>query len=276
MKGVKMNKSVCLLVAVFLVVTLLIAPMFVSGFDVKVKTMANHKVGIQILDVSQVYYLLESFYKNSGDTGIVDYSYTTDKEVVNVRVLVSKGNTTLYYEKYENVPTNVPFVVELIPGVTPGNTTETNTTEAETNQTAAENQTVAETAEETSDIENKSGLTGKAIFEDVKEVVFSKTTYYILGIIVLGIAAFFIFRKVRKMDFSGFSHHTPKYVGGSSKGGSERLVIKSDDKALLSAERKVREAQEEISKLKERKNKLADAERRFEADKKELEKLRGY
>ena len=83
----------------------------------------------------------------------------------------------------------------------------------------------------------------------------------IFGIIIL-------IRKIKSM---------PSSMGESKKSKGDVAVISNKmEKELVEAERKIKEAQETIDFIKNKKSKVSEAERRFEEAKKELERLRRY
>ena len=66
-------------------------------------------------------------------------------------------------------------------------------------------------------------------------------------------------------------------MGESKKSKGDVAVISNKmEKELVEAERKIKEAQETIDFIKNKKSKVSEAERRFEEAKKELERLRRY
>ena len=102
---------------------------------------------------------------------------------------------------------------------------------------------------------------------------------YVVGAVVIVFAIIFGFsfikRKIGGIHFGGSSARS----GGDIvlKGKEDKESRGYADKALLDAERKIKEAQATIDNIMNRKKRLADAERKFEESRRELEKLKkGY
>ena len=160
-------------------------------------------------------------------------------------------------------------------------TTQTNTTINETTT----NTTTNTTSETTS---TNSAITGKAII-DYKEV-FSKSKYYIFGAIaflILGLMAFMIIKKRKAKDSNPYSSEkftykkldtkinqaeTDSFLSKITRSTSSSVSPASSGK-IDEAERKIKELQNEINKMKNEQI-IKEAERKLEQDKQDLEKLR--
>lgn len=240
---------------------------FISSADtqVTIKTVPNHNVDISFLRHAQGYSLIESFHKTSGTNGNVSLVFSTSEEKFDVRVWIKKDNEIIVYKKFEEgYVSGNPLELEVYPewyleqleienemkaknAETPSETENLSVLKnvSENQKNATSNKTIVENAEENSS--SSEGITG--FFVSVKEGISKKTIYY-AGAFVLLIAlfaiGFFTARKIRNYFPSG------NYGGVKIRKLSDR--IKEEQKANLeiieAAEKRIKEAQEEIEKIK--------------------------
>ncbi|MCX6749048.1 MAG: hypothetical protein NT076_05590 [Candidatus Pacearchaeota archaeon] len=126
---------------------------------------------------------------------------------------------------------------------------------------------VQETITPTSD----TTATGNSVLENIPfKAIGMYAAYIIGGIIIIGILIIFIMKvavpfiqsnPLKKAEFSGYS--------------SINLKDKNVERDLEKAEIKLKEAQVEIDKIKNKRNEVKDAEAKFLAAKKELERVKG-
>jgi len=148
---------------------------------------------------------------------------------------------------------------------------EEETTEEETEGTTTEEETVEEitTEEETEETTTGQAVTGSAVAK-TKEFIL-KSKYYIFELVALIILVFVILtiykhRKTLSKEFKKAGDIKIIKPGGVFGGGTAGQ--------LADAEKKLAQAQKEIMDIKNQ-GKIAEAQKKLEADKAELEKLRG-
>jgi len=127
------------------------------------------------------------------------------------------------------------------------------------------NETVEEVVEETTEEDANVGAGFVSFFtglaSSVGQRVFSKTTYYVLGAIVLGLLIFIFIKKAPSMMSR---EGAPRPSGGLGFFDSRRLA---------SAERRIVLAQSEINKIKGR-DRTSRAEKRFQREKERFERAK--
>lgn len=267
-----MKKSV-----LYLAIVILITPLILADVDLKIKTLPDYKISVFIRNVGELS-TLESFHQNTGDGNVV-ISSDIALEGVDLLVILKKDGIEMLNKKFSEVPTSKIININFIPGdvkIVESFEEKENETSNETNVSAnvsgsdvsdeAEKERANESKEKTEEISvteiKGPSITGKAI-ENVKNVIFSKTTYYIIGVIVIvGVLVFLIYLKRKKLS-SGFK--TIKY--------SEYNKRQDHDKRLDDAEKKLDSARKELDEIKSKEVRLNEARERFRKDQKELTKL---
>ncbi|MEK6830639.1 MAG: hypothetical protein AABX77_01270 [Nanoarchaeota archaeon] len=261
---------------------ILIAMPMILAIDISIKTLPDHRISVIIRNAGELT-SLDSSHQNTGD-GNVFVSSEVSADPIDLLVTLKKDNIKLMDKKFEGVSTAKLINLKFIPGEKPEivesfeekkNDTEVNSNNSvgneggvegvetkieETEQLEETKESVQEVVEET---QTKPGITSKAI-ENVKDIVSSKTLYYIIGgILVIGVL-FFVMRFARNRVDTG-SFRVTKLSSLTSH--------TSHDKKLEDAERKLDEAKKEIDEIRNRKSKLEEARERFRKDKRELERL---
>ena len=260
-------------ILVCLLFVILVMPLFLA-LDLNIKTLPGHKISVIIRAVGQLS-SLDSYHQETGD-GNVFISSEVSEDPVDLLVTLKKDDINILNKKFEGVSTAKLININFVPGEEIGifdkkekNETQVNVTESNASvQTSndAENSNDAEKiTNQTSEIEGveeveKPGITSKAI-ENIKDIVTSKTTYYIIAGIVAVVILFFAVRFTR----GRFPPESFRVTKLSS--------ISSHDKRLEDAERKLDDAKKELDEIKNRKNKLEEARERFKRDQKELASL---
>lgn len=270
-----MKKGALLYLSIAIVI--LIIPIILADVDMKIKTLPDYKISVFIRNVGELS-TLESFHQNTGDGNVV-ISSDIALEEVDLLVILKKDGIEMLNKKFSEVPTSKIININFIPGdakIVESFEEKKNETSNETNVSAnvssseisneTEKEGIKESKEKTEEIsvtEIKEPLiTGKAI-EDVKNVIFSKTTYYIIGVIVIvGVLVFLIYLRRKKLPI-GFK--TIKYSEYSKK--------QDHDKRLDDAEKKLDSARRELDEIKSREVRLRETRERFRKDQKELAKL---
>lgn len=260
--------------------------------EIIVNTLPNHRVDISALRVSEnPYDLIESFHENSGEEGVVSVTLSSDESTFNLAVWVKQDNSIVKYEKFEDeFPAGEPVNLELYPdwylkqkeiekqmaernspSVSSSVSAESNNTDNETTETIPLKNTSSNNAVDKTN-SNESGnkisffnVAGSAVFGE-EGLLSKKTVYYIIGGIVLIVLVFIGLKFVKKMKGKSGSYF--------NSGG------KSDMDLIAADERKIREAKEEIERIKSRENnsekekKILEAKKKLIDDEKELIRLR--
>jgi hypothetical protein len=262
-------------IAIIILGIILLNAVFISGVEIKIKTLHNHKLSVQILETGQVYNLLDSYHKSSGTEGEVIISPQLSAAEVDLKLTLSFNGQTTFMGRMNKVSilnpvtidftTSEPKIIQEAPPVTEPIANLTNETIA--NETEVLNETL-----ETVEIkESKLMMTGLNILEKTKELALSKMTYYVVGgffiMIILGFGVVLVIKKKPFHRSSETFKVTPlsALVGAGSDDRDSRLI---------EAERKIKEAQAELENIRDKKRKLKEAQDRYEASRAELERLK--
>jgi hypothetical protein len=276
-----------ILLTLFLVALFLAPIITASTTEITVKTKSDHKLLVTILQSGEVYSVIQSFapYKNTGTLGQVKYTLTTSEKSVNIKLdLIAKDGTGVLNKNLEDVPTGEPIFINLFPGnvtfttgnsVTGGvaNTANTTPISAASNTTNSTNETT-QTAKIAAPVLNDKINTSKSNFSIsgyVSQLYKNnlKTILYIIIIIGIIIAILIVVFIVRKLPRRNTDHYITRHKPESTPSSS--------NPSLIQAERKLKEAQQQIESIKRRNDEIRDAERKLHEDSIRLEKLkRGY
>ncbi len=269
-----MRAEKVLLIAVLVVLLLPIA----AALDTKinVRTYTDHKVSIFIYENGQLT-LLDSHHADSGESGEVSYTYTSSVENLDVSVKITKNGERIMLEKFEDITAGE----ELFLRVEPDNVLRDyrdleQAAEAETNETG--NVTEETVVEETNETGNVTEETVEAINEEEEETDATITgnavsgsdgisltfIYYIVGFIVLVGVVVLIILGIKKWRASA----TP-----TSKEKTKQYFSYPKNREIEEAEKKIREAQRELNKIKNE-GKIREAEMKLQEDKKNLQRLK--
>ena len=281
-----MNKVVCILIS--LLIVLLVLPMVVAkSTEINVKTLPYHDVLLVILEPTEQYQLIESINSFSYNEGIAKATHTSEKNEIGIRIIVKSSDQTVFSERFDNYETGKTLYFVLLEDEVSGgyepfeginekdSESEENTTE-ESNSTALENNNELEgDVEETKEEADSKSVTGQTITENKNKKGlslsdFPKYIYYIIGAVILvGLIGLLVLKSL----ISGKPPHIQFLNFKKDKSNVPSFNVSSMEKELLKAERKLREAQVEINRLKNR-DKIVVAEKKLEEDRKELEKLK--
>jgi len=261
-------------ILVFALILFLVMPVIIAyRTEVTIKTEPNMLVSISVADPATGNELFSSFERANAQ-GIYEKSISTAIKEIDI-FIVSKDNQNVIIGQQDIMghtagdPINLNFV-----------SSEEETEEATGNETGVgnenqeeiiieEQESIEETESKTEESVKEKGagggaLSGLTIFGE--EGIFSKTTYYIIGIVfIVGILVFFIARRVMKGGIPSAQNIIVRKQSELESGVSNREIH--------AAEKKIREAQEELNRLKNQ-EKIREAERKLEEDKKELERLK--
>ncbi|MFA4953577.1 MAG: hypothetical protein WC584_05115 [Candidatus Pacearchaeota archaeon] len=225
-----------------LVMLLVLSTSFVyAGTKVTIKTLQYHQVEVIVADGTIADYSKIGNFKGDADQyGDFTFNVDTSKSLINLYVHVKRYSEEIASETFMGEKIGSPINLEVAPEgyelietpkVTSNKTliNETAENETETNQTLLEDE-----------LDNFK-LTGYSIGDFFK----SKTFYYSVGIIVLLVIIFFVVRFLRRRS----SNREPKEIVVRKL--SEIQQGKTDDyKSVIDdAEKKIREAQSELGRL---------------------------
>jgi hypothetical protein len=250
------------LLLMFSVISTVVA-LDVTKTELTIKTEPQHNLDIKIFNADNDKKVQSFLGKETGDSGEVKVSISSIgvKEIY-ITLNVKKGNLKVFDETYETYPTGKPITLNIDPYPKP-----------EENVTANES-VVSETINKTEVEENytkeKTGITGKTIGNKIGRV-FSKEILIILVVIIIaGFAIYFVVKLIRK---KGFPQNI--IVRKQSELVAEREKLKEESKEddkLASIEKKLRALLEDVIKMRN-KDKIEEAKKRLEGDRRELEKL---
>lgn len=292
----------------FIFLLMLLTPM-ISAADtaITIQTLPEHDVDVSVLKPVEGYSLIESFHKPSDSNGTLSITFSTTESEFNVRVWLKKDNTIIVYKKFEeNYPVGEPLTLEVYPDwylkqkeieASMKKVDETQTTTGETTSQEEETTNGSVTEENTEEQEEKqenlttktegknssalNGITG--FFTSIKSGISKKIIYSVIAfvsVIALFSVSFLVIRRIRNSK--------PKEVKGIKvKKLSDKIKEKkqeqekSDADLIADYEQRIKEAEEQIEKIKnktndsERRKKIAEVKKKLIADEQELMKLRG-
>ena len=272
---------------VVILLVLLVVPMVLATTTtINIKTRPEHDVILKTLDPNPgegEKNILEPLFEGSTDAnGEVSFISHASKSTINIWIAVLKNDVRVpindkTYHEFKNNPTGgvINLEVKEKPLEPEVNETESNETEEVVEEVAEEEtEEVEEPVIEEQEIEEEkegSKVIG-AIVGSGKAIVSSKMAYFIGGIIFAGILYLIVFAAQKKLKFKKGGTYLDFKIKDNKK---EELKdkIEDKDKELADAERKIEEAKAELDDIRNRKTKLQEARERFERDKKELGRL---
>lgn len=263
---------------IILLIALLMIPIIIADNSIiTIKTRPYYKVLVSVFKAGITPpEKIISFppYKNTGPAGQLSVSLVTTEKKVDIKLDLKKDDTPIITKDFYDVGTGEPIYINLFPPdnmtVTIGNpvvnATESNITNLSSSTNTTVNTSVNATIKDEKTIKSNFSITGYiAKFYENN----SKTLLYILiiiGVLIGVLIIIFIIRKIPKKSHNA----VPRLI-------YHKTHEESADKSLAEAEKKLRIAQEEIEKIKNRNQSIRDAERKLEEDRIRLEKLRrGY
>ena len=237
-----MKKSVFVLFAI----VLMVLPM-VLAVEIDVKTLSGQTVTVFLREPGAFDVL--DFHQGEAVDGVVTFTSDFTKDLVDLQVNVGKNGDSLIVFKRQGV--DATGTIDLyLPSEDGAKVTVTPFVEEVVEEEVEE---VVE--EEVEEVAN-SAITVNAV-SSIKNILSSKSSYYVVGVILALFAIAFIIQ-----------------VGRNKIGKSDFKVVKyGDDSRLEDAEKKLNEAKKELDDIKNRKKKLAEAKARFKRDKEELSRL---
>ena len=248
---------------------LFVMPM-ISAIDteIKIKTLPFHEVQVAVAKPMSIAFESWGNFKDySNQYGDVSFVFSSDKYNFDLLVFIKKDNEKIMPpQKFlENFPAGEPIYLEIAPG---GFTfIETPSDEIPDEVNVSENMTA-----EGEDGEEDSQLTGSAIFGEDGFLSGGKI-YYIIGGLLFLVAAFFIFKIIRKKIKFPKNPKEIKIKKLSDLENEKKEKVSGDRTIIEDAEKKIREAQEDIKKLRGE-DKIKEAKKKIIEDERELMRLR--
>lgn len=241
-------------------ILLLIIPMILAMEVVKtpltINADPNYDLEIRVID-SATGNLVQPFSKNTGSSGQVKLDISSlNVEEVNIEVVVFKDFIQVSEEASGPHPVGSPISMDI------------SINEKEPVEEIPENITEEEPAEEQL-AEEEAGVTGKTIGDTVSKI-FSKTNLLYAGIVIVTLViVLFVTRVIRARNL------IPRSIIVRKQSELLREKKEEDEESgeLREAHKKLREAQAEINKLKNRK-KIEEMENQIQEEKERLERMR--
>lgn len=296
-------------IGLFLLVLLVLPSVMAIATNININTLADHDVSIKVLDPfpkEDESNLLEIFEETSDSNG--DVSVTTSRSnsgMISLWIMIKKDGKKIevggeFNHKFNNLAAgnNVDLSIldkpkEPIPAIPVcGNTgveegeecddgnlidgdgcSSTCVIEVESEEVVEGGVDVTvevdeEFTEEAVIEELKSGgVTGLSLLQKGKQITTSKATYYVVGVIVILLLISFVLVKLKK-NLKGKKGSTNFSVRSYDDFQSDNFENK-----ILDAEKKIKEAEEDLEEVTSKSKKLREAKEKFEKDKADLDRL---
>lgn len=251
----------------FILMLLVIIPSVVAETSLTIKTCSGCDITVYVVDPSLLN-TIRTLNGTADSSGIFSASFSTGLLRVDLSVISRYHGTIVNKDnmKFEDYLTSESISIDLTSQEASLNTSDSET-EAVNNTPVQQEETIIENTSA-----SEEGVTGAAVSENEGNSLLSripKFVYYIVGGILIALVVVIILMKV---PFSSFS--LPR-APASYKVRKYPEITSIDEKKLSDAEKKIKEAQEEINRIKNKKHEIDDAEKRFEEAKKNLERLKG-
>lgn len=268
----KMKK---VMIAALLLLTLVLLPMVSAETEISVKTLRYHQVNIFVLESGEVYRLLDEFHVEADKYGRANVKTKVSEDVVDILVNIKWNGNKVASERFEDLSTGekieivLPESAKEIPDAEP----ETTPNEEGGTETPADNGNQESTGntnpeEETTKEENpkqEPTTTGKTVLNGENDQGTSKKFWFIgIGLVVVVVVLFLM-----KGVFGPAPEFDPKNIGKSSEDTAQKMTNSEIEKA----ERRIKEAQAEINKIKNQ-GKIREAQKKIEEDRQKLERLK--
>lgn len=274
--------------SIIIALLLLVVPIASAATDIHVEALSGTTVTISILETSDDYNSVQSFYDlPAGDSGNVSATYDGDLDEFDIAVYVKIGGETAYYERFRGFTSGEPIYLQLPERHDAETPSEGESSDLEESDTTSEEKTeTSSSGGKSADTDEEDKETSSSLTDDTNAttagvtgyVTASETgaknnyTYYIIGAVLLvglAIASFSI--KSRKS-----SPKQPSNPEASAQKSLPRLspAPKEDMRSKIEeAERKLREATNDLEKIKKR-EKIEETEQKLESDRQELERMK--
>lgn len=265
------NKTILM---IFIALLLVLPFASAVSTEIKIKTLPDHKVTIIIYPAESLS-SLESFYVNSDGNGDAGVTHSSDNAQIDVLVKVTKDGTKVFLEKFKDYQAGKPINIKLDFTVIDGNYDPAKdeaaalaaAAAAAAEASASENVTVTETTTPPS-----SDVTGQVVSDDTTSKPDFKFLYYIFGILVFLVIAFFVARQFVMRGRNGTFSFKDAFASSNPFGENELKQRETPHEIKVMQDR-LESAQREIRLLRN-KDKVRDAEFKLKEDQKELERLK--
>ena len=211
--------------------------------DLTIQTKPLHKLIVRIKDPNLG--LIESQYPTADETGKVLVEFESGREKLEFVIIVRDGDNVIQTETIEPMEVKETMYIDLEGGsIAPPEETETDTLTS-TSEETQEAETPAEEEIDESKIDTigelgkGSAITGSAIL--TKDKIFSKTGYFIMGVLIIGALVIFIMKKGSIISMPKF--RSEERIISSHHVISEKLV--DDEKRIRELENDIQEIREE-------------------------------
>ncbi|MEM3113117.1 MAG: hypothetical protein QXI33_01685 [Candidatus Pacearchaeota archaeon] len=254
--------------------------------NITLYTLPFHEVTFFVLDPGETYNSLQSYIYRTGFDGKINVLFTGDKSELGVQVLIKKDDKKVFYERLKNIPAGGNITLYVL--VNESDVLSSNNFSAQENvKTNLEANNVSNLnvsiSTSLSPLDETSSRQEKSVFEglSIKSLLSGKYNYFLWAsvFVLIVLLILMIFYK-RGNNLSKGEYYT-----------DNKPPIVFYDKELEAAERKIKQAQKEIQDIKarsarltepqkrplvekSREDRFAEAQRKFDEAKKELESLR--
>ncbi len=254
-----------------IMVLLLIPSVFATTTTINVVTEPFHDVTLNVLEPTSLD-ALQTIEKKADNSGLMTTAYASGHSQLAFSVIIRKDGKIVVKKSFDKMTTGGSITLdakaETTPVVTPPAPV--------VNTTPAANPIVNNVSNST----NQSNITGNAVSgpesnktswtNSFSSKTLAKIGYYAIGLVVLVILIIIIYWIIGKIKENRHSIRKPSVPWGHQYNASEG----TSDRDLAQAERKIREAQAEIDRIRNKKAQMIDARRRFEEARRDLERFR--
>ena len=240
---------------------------FVSAVDteIKIKTLADHKVSIFVYPDDSAT-SINSFHITADSVGSVSVTHSSGHAKIDLLVKVTKDGNKVFLERFEDYIAGNPISIRVDYEEVSG----TYDPQAAAKAAAAQNTTVEENVTVAQEKEPSSQITGEVVAASPES---SSTAFYfvvVIGILAAIVIVLFVIKRFMPFSQFKFGHSSPS-VRPSSSPYTANLA--AEERRIKEVERKIVDAQKELNVLKGQ-ERIKAAEKRLEMDRRELEKLK--
>ncbi|MDP2925905.1 MAG: hypothetical protein Q8N99_06040 [Nanoarchaeota archaeon] len=274
------------IVLTLLIISLIIPSIFAWTTSINVISKNGYDITVNVINVNSGD-LVTTFNEVVGTSGQVNFTLVSENAKVDLIVIGRTNGKITSKKEFKGYSTASPIIINMNsappkPVTTPPkNTTNTSTPPVTTPPVTTPPATTPPQTNTSSNVNmNKSSnISGNTISGEGMSVSLSWRVIIIVfvSIIVIAIVLFLIIFFLKRRKYKSFDS-SPGYKIKSLKDHSLKVNynprVLEDEKTLRQAEEKIRLAQEEINRIKYRKDKVRELEKRMAQDKYELEKLK--
>lgn len=265
----RVNKKVGFALVLFSI--LLTLPLALATTDITLRVGAKNSVTMNIInpntgDAS------ESHSGNANDDGIIEFISNITSGKLTLYIIARESGKIVDTARYENVSfgSTLSFDLNDAPVVeTPVVPVTQPVTETPVANSSVETSPAEEVKTTSSEEKTNNPVSGSAIAENHK---ISKNMYYVIGVLFVVVVLGFVLSRTGAVS----SFYSSAF--GSKPSAGERKSV--DEEVLANAERKIKEAQAEINrirnqdKIKNFEKKVEEEKKRVELEREKLEKLK--